>query len=661
MSQGPAAPLNDLSGQWLGPFQLVRLLGTGAMGSVYLAKDSVLRRDVALKVLAKGEGGLDEDRYERFLREARAAARLIHPNVVQIFQVGESNHYRFIAMEFVEGMTMRQAAKQQGGKLSEQLCIEKMRDAADALKLADTFGICHRDIKPANLLLTSSGMLKIADFGLAAQVEGSESIGPAAISKFEGTPYYMSPEQWYGGPISTSADIYCLGCTFYHLATGQTPYPPRDLLGCFRAHTMDPVPDPRTAMPSIDPAFAELLMRCMAKFSAERPNAAEVVELLDEMLLVRRSIIRSRSSLPPFAPPSSAISAEMPRTAPEGAADSRSNERPGVPSTTLPSEASRSSSIGRRTNTQRQVGAITQSPSTLSQTGAITRPESLGSQSYHQFFGLTGYPFSDIRQPSAFWDSPPYGSALRMLASQILDEDSRPQMLLGAPGSGRTFLCEMLKNKFPRIFIFTIEPQLLFGIRPMVMLCRQYGAPHVMPYMAQSALIDEFLQAVLPENAPDAVAVVVVDGVDPTDRDVLVELDDILHRAPRRKFSMILVGGEDLPEKLKEAGAPARLMSGPPPAVLRPMTQREMVQYIDFRMKNVGGATQGLQLDVASQQLLHARSGGSPKLINVFCHNALTLAALKKESVMKLSSIRVGMKSKTYLSIDAARNLLLEG
>lgn len=660
MSQGPAAPLNDLSGQWLGPFQLTRLLGTGAMGSVYLAKDSVLRRDVALKVLAKGEGGLDEDRYERFLREARAAARLIHPNVVQIFQVGESDHYRFIAMEYVEGMTMRQAAKQQGGKLPEQLCIEKMRDAADALKLADTYGICHRDIKPANLLLTAQGMLKIADFGLAAQVEGSESIGPAAISKFEGTPYYMSPEQWYGGPISTSADIYCLGCTFYHLATGQTPYPPRDLLGCFRAHTMDPVPDPRTAMPGIDPAFAELLMRCMAKFSAERPNASEVVELLDEMLLVRRSVIRSRSSLPPFAPPSSAVSSELARIS-ELPSDGRSGERSGTPSTTLPSEASRSVATFRRTTTQRQIGAITQSPNALSQTGAITRPESLGSQSYHQFFGLTGYPFSDIRQPSTFWDAPPYGSALRMLAAQILEEDSRPQMLLGAPGSGRTFLCEMLKNKFPRIFIFTIEPQLLFGIRPMVMLCRQYGAPHVMPYMTQAVLIEEFLNAVLPENTPDAVAVVVVDGVDPSDRDVLIELDDILHRAPRRKFSMILVGSEDLPERLSEAGAPKRLVSGSPPAVLRPMTLREMSQYIDFRMKNVGGAPQGLQLDIASQQLLHARSGGSPKLINAFCHNALTIAALKKETNVKLSSIRLGLKSKTYLSTEAAKNLLLEG
>src|SRR5690349_16073111 len=111
MSHGAATQLKDLTGQWLGPFHLIRLLGQGAMGSVYLAKDDLLRREVALKVLAKAEGGLDEERYDRFLREARAAARLIHPNVVQIFQVGEAAELRYIAMEYVEGMTIRQAAK----------------------------------------------------------------------------------------------------------------------------------------------------------------------------------------------------------------------------------------------------------------------------------------------------------------------------------------------------------------------------------------------------------------------------------------------------------------------------------------------------------------------------------------------------------------------
>lgn len=650
MSQGAATSLGDLTGQWLGSFQIIRLLGKGAMGSVYLAKDSLLRREVALKVLAKDDGNLDEERYERFLREARAAARLIHPNVVQIFQVGESSNVRFIAMEYVEGMTTRQAAKQQGGKLPEQMCIEKMREAADALKLADTIGICHRDIKPANLLLTRAGMLKIADFGLASQVEGSESIGPGAISKFEGTPYYMSPEQWYGGPITTSADIYCLGSTFYHLVTGKTPYPPRDLLGCFRAHTMDPVPDARSVLPELDPTYADLLTRCMAKLPNERPKATEVVEVLDDMLAVRHMTVRSKNTMPPsmgstFQPDASRVSSG------ETFQGSRSIDAAGARSGV---------NVRRMSSSFSQAPGMTHSGG-MTHTGAITRPETLGSQSYHNFFSLSGYPFSDIRQSTSFWDAPPFGSALRMLASQILDEEARPAMLIGPQGSGRTFLCEMLKNKYPQISVFTVEPQLLFGARLMLSLCRQYGAHHVSPNAHPRVLIDAFLASALPTDVPNAVAVVVIDGLDPTDKDILSELDDILTKAPKRRFSMILVGSEELPERLVAASAPQSLVTGPHPVVLRPMTPRELTQYIDFRMRVVGGSPEGLELDLPSQQLLHARSGGSPKLINVFCHNALTIAALKQERKVKLSSIRLAMKSKTYLTPEAARALLMGG
>jgi serine/threonine protein kinase len=656
MKQGAATPLADLTGKWLGSFQIIKLLGKGAMGSVYLAKDSLLRREVALKVLAKDEGGVDEERYERFLREARAAARLIHPNVVQIFQVGESDDVRFIAMEYVEGMTTRQAAKQAGGKLSEQMCIEKMREAADALKLADTIGICHRDIKPANLLLTRASMLKIADFGLASQVEGGESIGPGNIAKFEGTPYYMSPEQWYGGPITTSADIYCLGSTFFHLVTGKTPYPPRDLLGCFRAHTMDPVPDARAALPEVDATFSDLLKRCMAKLPNDRPKASEVVAVLDDMLAHRHMAVRSRSVMPPSAAQS--FSPDASRTSSETFTGSRSADAASYSQT----GASRQSATGvRRMSSSHAIPAASSTHGGMTHTGAITRPETLGSQSYHNFFALTGYPFSDIRQAASFWDAPPFGSALRMLASQILDEEARPAMLVGPSGSGRTFLCEMLKNKYPQIFTFTIEPQLLFGARPMLSLCRQHGAHHANPNAHQRVLIDAFLAAALPEGMANAVAILVIDGLDPSDRDLLEELDDILTKAPKRRFSMILVGGEELPERLPAVSAPQSLLSGPAPLVLRPMTPREMMQYIDFRMRAVGGSPEGLDLDLASQQLLHARSGGSPKLVNVFCHNALTIAALKQERKVKLSSIRLAMKSKSYLTADTARALLMGG
>src|SRR4051812_10684927 len=292
MFAGSAASLINLAGQSLGAFQLERLLGTGTGGAVYLAKDTALRRDVAIKLLAKSTDDTDDVRRDRFLREARAAARLLHPNVVQIFQIGEANDFRYIAMEYVEGMSTWQSAKRQGGRLPEQFCIEKMREAADALRLAESLGICHRDIKPANLLLNAEGTLKIADFGLAAQIEGGETIGPGSQSQIEGTPFYMSPEQWSGGVVGAPADIYSFGCTFYHLLCGNTPFPQRDLIGCMNAHCKVPAPDPRLLIPDLDPLLAGMIRRCMTKRPADRPTAIELVELLDDMLMLRRSATR---------------------------------------------------------------------------------------------------------------------------------------------------------------------------------------------------------------------------------------------------------------------------------------------------------------------------------------------------------------------------------
>jgi type II secretory pathway predicted ATPase ExeA len=279
-----------------------------------------------------------------------------------------------------------------------------------------------------------------------------------------------------------------------------------------------------------------------------------------------------------------------------------------------------------------------------------------GQFTYRNHFGLTNYPFSDIRLPTSFWDAGPYAWVLRTLTSQ-LSAGQRPAMLVGDPGSGRTFVCEMIRNKFPRIHTFTIEPQLLFGTRLLVSLCRQLGAPSVSADAGQRFLIEAFLTQALSRAVPDAMAVIVVDGVDPADRDLVLELEDILRHAPAR-LSMLLIGTSDLPSALAANGAPYGLYSGAQPLLLPGMSQQEMVDYIDFRMRSVGGASRGIELDIATQQLLHARSGGSPKLINVYCHNALTVAALRQERGIDLRSLRIGMKSKSYLTPEAATALL---
>jgi type II secretory pathway predicted ATPase ExeA len=302
--------------------------------------------------------------------------------------------------------------------------------------------------------------------------------------------------------------------------------------------------------------------------------------------------------------------------------------------------------------------------SALGRAGATTREAiseirqgALGSQSYHEYFALTGYPFSDIRQPTSFWDKGPFAAAVRAVTAPVL-AGQRPVMLLGAPGSGRTFVCEMIRAREPRILTFTVEPQLLFGVRPMVALCRQLGVASLKPSADQRSLVEAFLLHALPRGKADAIAVVVIDGIDPGDRELIHELGEVLYRAPRGRLSMILIGAEDLPARLAEASAPQTLLAGPPPVVLGAMTLEETVDYIDFRLRTIGGSARGLELDLATRQLLHARSGGNPKLVNVFCHNAMTIAALKKEPRVTLTALRVGMKSKSYLSPEAARALL---
>jgi type II secretory pathway predicted ATPase ExeA len=155
-------------------------------------------------------------------------------------------------------------------------------------------------------------------------------------------------------------------------------------------------------------------------------------------------------------------------------------------------------------------------------------------------------------------------------------------------------------------------------------------------------------------------ALIVVDGVDPSDQELLAELDRILQGAPRRRFALVLVGTDTLHEELVLNHAPASLLAGTPAVVLRPMNPQEMIEYVDFRMRAVGGMA-GFTLDTASRQILYLRSGGLPRLVSVYCHNALTLAMIRQERQPRLDTLRLAVKSKSYLSPEAARSLLMAG
>jgi serine/threonine protein kinase/Flp pilus assembly protein TadD len=217
------------AGQSVGPYQIVSLLGEGGMGEVYLADDTRLNRKIALKLLPP-HFTVNPDRVRRFDREARAASALNHPNIVTIYEIGQSNSAHFIATEFVDGKTLRQLINEKPFTLSEALNVAIQ--AAGALTGAHTAGIVHRDIKPENIMLRADGYVKILDFGLAkltqAQITDSELETPTLLQSnpglVMGTVQYMSPEQARGKNVAARADIWSLGIVLYEMLAGHVPF-----------------------------------------------------------------------------------------------------------------------------------------------------------------------------------------------------------------------------------------------------------------------------------------------------------------------------------------------------------------------------------------------------------------------------------------------------
>ena len=266
----------------LGPYRLIRQLGQGAMGTVFLAEDTMLARQVALKVLSKSKGE-DHEFVARFKREATAAGKLNHVNIAGAYAVDEDQGYHYYAMEYCDGVPLSAVLKK-SGCLSEDMAFDFCIQMARGLQYAHQHGIIHRDIKPENAILTNDQIVKVLDLGLSknmASNEGFQTMSGVAM----GTPHYISPEQARGAKdIDGRADIYSLGATLYHLATGATPYTGPSAAVIMTKHLSDPLPDPRDINPSVSDGMVHILMRAMAKEPEDRYRSME--EFLKDMELV---------------------------------------------------------------------------------------------------------------------------------------------------------------------------------------------------------------------------------------------------------------------------------------------------------------------------------------------------------------------------------------
>jgi tRNA A-37 threonylcarbamoyl transferase component Bud32 len=304
----------------MGQFQIQSVCGHGATGTVYRATQVGIDREVAVKLL-RADLLKDPDVIKRFIREARAGARLNHPNIATVHMVGQSDEgVPFLVMEFIEGVALS-AVLGVGKPLPLRRMVHIGAQIASALSEAHGQSIVHRDLKPENILLTDrrgeSDVVKVVDFGIAKMIAHAAP-GEDPISRMGtvfGTPHYIAPEQAAGQPVDGRADIYSLGCILFQMATGRVPFDGHQGLQVLLRQVRDPVPDPRTLNPRISPALSELILKMLAKDPAGRPqSAALAAEALRELTTDEAVAppVSGRRAEPPRS--GSAVRAESPRS-----------------------------------------------------------------------------------------------------------------------------------------------------------------------------------------------------------------------------------------------------------------------------------------------------------------------------------------------------------
>ena len=294
-------------GRALKHYEIEELLGKGGMGVVYRAKDTRLGRAVALKVLPPELTG-DADRKSRFMQEAQTASRLTHPAIAQIYDVDEGPDGLFIAMELVQGKTVK--ALIQGRELDVLGALEIAAQVAAGLQKAHEAGIVHRDIKPENLIVTPDGHAKILDFGLAKLLEPPKEGPPDGISHMEtlaktqvgfvlGTLRYMSPEQARGQAVDNRSDIFSLGIVLYEMITGQLPFSGASALDTLHAIAFEETRPITALRANLPPSLQRVVTRCLRKRAADRYPEAK--ELASDLKSVQREIESGVSSRVSFA------------------------------------------------------------------------------------------------------------------------------------------------------------------------------------------------------------------------------------------------------------------------------------------------------------------------------------------------------------------------
>lgn len=263
-----------------GRYEIVKILGEGGMANVYLAEDTILGRKVAVKVL-RGDLATDEKFVRRFQREALAASSLSHPNIVEMYDVGEDDGNFYIVMEYIEGRNLKQLVKKRGS-LTYSEVVDIMLQLTDGLSHAHDAYIIHRDIKPQNILILDNGLVKITDFGIAMALNGSQLTQTNSVM---GSVHYLPPEQASGKGSTIKSDIYSLGILMYELLTGKLPFKGESAVEIALKHMKDPLPSLHRELDNVPQSIENIIIRATAKNPKNRyNNAREMYEDLKTAL-----------------------------------------------------------------------------------------------------------------------------------------------------------------------------------------------------------------------------------------------------------------------------------------------------------------------------------------------------------------------------------------
>jgi eukaryotic-like serine/threonine-protein kinase len=265
-----------------GRYRLDAQIGTGGMSTVYRAFDTVLERQVAIKLMHR-EIASDSDQLERFRREARAVAQLNHPHIVTVIDAGEDEAMPYIVFEYVEGETLKDRIRRYG-RLPIQESIAYAIEIARALGVAHERGIVHRDVKPQNVLVDEEGSAKVTDFGIARTLDQE---GLTADGRVLGTTDYVSPEQALGHPVTGQSDLYSLGIVLFEMLTGDVPFKGDNQVAVAMKHVREQLPDVQVRRPEVSNALAAVLEKATAKETEKRhPDDRALIAALEEVLAI---------------------------------------------------------------------------------------------------------------------------------------------------------------------------------------------------------------------------------------------------------------------------------------------------------------------------------------------------------------------------------------